>query len=240
MLSKMTLAGGVLGVAALAFVGTGSYATFTSNISASNSIKSGTFQLQAVAGTTSVSGPLIGGANAEGQPTQNETVTPEPTVTGMGNTLSYSLANASPGDTYSYTFTVYDVGTLQGQVNQISYAPNLANANAAGQQLLKNTTIEISVDENGTFEPLVDQNSGGSDQTGPLSASMPEVFQASYNVGPNFLQPNTLSASGTPSYTGDENSVTYEVTYSISSSAGNSAEAGTALPMLTVAGTSTP
>lgn len=238
MLSKLTIAGGILGVAALTFVGVGSYATYTSNVTANNTITSGTFQLQAVVGTTSVSGPLIADANTAGQPVQKEAVSPEPSVIGEGNTLTYSLNNAAPGDTYSYTFTVYNVGTVQGQVNSISYDSNLANANAAGQNLLKHTTVEVEVYNNG-WRPLIDQNSGGGDVTGALGAASNDVFQASYGAGPNFLQPNTLT-SGSPSYTGDENSVTYKVIYAVSANASNASEGAVAAPTLTIAGTSTP
>ena len=109
---------------ALALSGAGAFGNFTSSVTVNNSIHSGTFQLEALpTGTPTVSGPLIGDANPTGQPVQSLSASAEPTVVGQGNTLSYSLVNASPGDTYTYQFTVYDVGTLQGELDTISYSP---------------------------------------------------------------------------------------------------------------------
>lgn len=235
MLSKLTLAGGVLGVASLAFVGVGGYALDTSSVAVNNSFSSGTFQLQVVPGTATVSGQFIHDANSAGQPTQTESATPEPTLL-TGNTLNYSLANAAPGDTYSYTFTVYDVGTLQGQVNQITYAPS---ATGAGWHLLNHTTVEVSVESSSGWVPLTDSNSGGSDTTGPLAAVSPETFLSNYSSGPNFLQPNSFK-NGAWTYNGDENSVTYQVTFAISSNAGNNSEGGSASAQFVIGGANTP
>ncbi len=233
MFSRLTLAVGSLGVGALAFVGVGSYASFTSSVGLNNSITTGTFQLEAQpTGTPTVAGPLAWAQQPAAQATQTQSATAEPTVTGEGNTLSYSLTNAAPGDTYTYQFTVYDVGTLQGQVNTITYNP--VNRNALEQ----NMTIEVLEDVNGTWTPVHTSDSSGAPGT-PQNAAYPYTFYLDYSFGPNFLQPTKL-VNGQPTYTGEEGSVTYRVVFGINSSATNSVEGASASPTLTVNGVNTP
>ena len=233
MFSRLTLAAGALGVGALAFVGVGSYASFTSSVVLNNSITTGTFQLEALpTGTPTASGPFVWAQQPAAQPTQTQSATAEPTVTGEGNTLSYSLTNAAPGDTYTYQFTVYDVGTLQGQVNTITYNP--VNANALEQ----NMTVEVQEQVNGVWTPIHTTTSSGAAGT-PLNAAYPYTFYLDYSFGPNFLQPNTI-VNGQPTYTGEEGSITYRVVFSVNASATNSVETASASPSLSVNGVNTP
>ena len=247
MLLRIALGVGAVGAAALALVGTGSFASFTSSVSGTNSLKSGSFQLEAVpSGTPTVSGPLIADAVNGGQPTQSLSATAEPSTVGEGNSLSYSLTNANPGDTYTYQFTVYDVGTLQGQVDTISYAPG-----SVGDALLGQMTVAVQEQVNGVWTDI--HNSSDSGASGlPLSALQPHTYYLDYSFGPNFLQPNTL-INGAPSYTGEENSATYRVVFSFldpttnpNSSidnhvvSQNAVEGMTATPTIMVNGTNTP
>jgi predicted ribosomally synthesized peptide with SipW-like signal peptide len=245
LISRFSLAAGALGVGALtlALVGPGSFASFTSSVTANNSITSGTFQLEALpSGSPTVSGPLIGDAINGGQPSQSLTPSPEPSVVGQGNTLSYSLANANPGDAYTYAFSVYDVGTLQGQVNTITY-----NAGSTGTALEGQMTVEVQEYVGGTWtdvHTVSEANSCGGCSGSPLPANGSYTYMLNYSFGPSFLQPNTITGGGA-SYTGEEASATYRVVFSFldPSTSQNSVEGsngGTATPTITVNGTNTP
>lgn len=237
MLSRMTLAAGALGVGALTLVGVGSYATDTSQTALQGSIKSGTFQLQVQPGPTAVMGQLIGDANPTGQPKLSESASPEPVVPN-GNTLAFALTNASPGDSYSYEFTVEDVGTLQGQLNTISYSPGTGNAT-----LERRMTVEIQEQSgSGWSTPIHTQaeSPGGTGTPGsPVSAATSNTFLLNYNWGPAFLQPHTLPTGA--AYTGDESSATFKVTFSFNgATTDNAVEGQSAAPTMTVNGTITP
>jgi predicted ribosomally synthesized peptide with SipW-like signal peptide len=228
-------------------IGPGSFASFTSSVVGSNSITTGTFQLEALpAGTPTVSGPLIGDALNGGQPTQALTATAEPQVVGEGNTLAYTLANANPGDSYTYQFSVYDVGTLQGQVNTIAYTPS-SNGGALEAQM----TVAVQEDQNGTWTDI--HNSSGSGAPGtPLPANQAHTYYLDYSFGPAFVQPNKI-VNNSPTYTGEENSATFRVVFSFlnpttnpNSSINsdvvsqNAIEGMSASPTISVNGTNTP
>lgn len=248
MIRRTALAAGAVGAVALALSGTGSFASFTSSISGTNSITSGTFQLEAVPGSATVSGPLIADANTIGQPTQKLTATSEPSAVGQGNTLAYTLTNANPGDTYDYTFSVYDVGTLQGQVDTINYSPSAAGGTTS--PLLNDMTVEVQEQINGTWTdiPQTSIAKNGSDAPGtPVTANTSHTFYLFYSYGPQFLQPNPGMASGQ-----SEGSATFRVQYVFTNTTTNPNEVGgtvenqnaveglTANPTITVNGTNTP
>ena len=233
MLGRIALGFGAAGAAALALTGAGAFGNFTSSVVATNSIKSGDFQLEALpSGSPTVSGPLIGDANQTGQPSQSQSASTEPSVTGQGNTVSYSLSNASPGDTYTYTFTVYDVGTLQGEVDTITYNPGTKGP------LEQNMTVEVQEQVAGVWTPI-------HTTTATAAAGVPEnaaggyTFYLDYTFGPAYLQPNKL-VSGQPTYTGDESSATFRVVFGFNASAPNSVENATASPTISVNGAVTP
>ena len=249
MLSRIKVVTGALGLGALslALIGPGSFASFTSSVVGTNSITTGTFQLEALPdGAPSVSGPLIADAQNGGQPTQTLTATAEPQVIGQGNALAYTLANANPGDSYTYPFSVYDVGTLQGQVNTIAYTPS-----SQGGPLEAQMTVAVQEDQNGTWTDI--HNSSDSAAFGsPLPANQAHTYYLDYSFGPAFLQPNTIT-NGTPSYTGEESSATFRVVFSFlnpttnpNSSIGNdvvsqnAVEGMSAYPTISVNGTNTP
>lgn len=243
MLSRMGMAVGVLGVGALTLVGVGSYASFTSQGFVSDSITPGHFQLQLVPGLATVSGPLIGDANPTGKPVMAESVTSEPSLPN-GNTLSYTLGNAAPGDTYSYRFTVYDVGTLQGQLNTITYTPGTNGTNALEHQMTVSihevtgpgaTTITSPIHTTAEESTCTGCGSAGI----PVSAAAGNTFKLDYSWGPAFLQPHILPTGKT--YNGDENSATFQVTFNFQTASNNNAvETVAAHPTMTVNGVNTP
>jgi len=249
LLSRLKLVTGAIGLGALslALIGPGSFASFTSSVAGTNSITTGTFQLEALPdGTPTVSGPLIGDAINGGQPSQTLSATAEPTVIGQGNTLSYTLANANPGDTYTYQFSVYDVGTLQGQVNTITYVPS-----STGAPLEAQMTVAVQEDVNGTWTDIHNSSNSGAPGS-PLPANQSHTYYLDYSFGPAFLQPNKI-VNGAPTYNGEENSATFRVVFdflnpttnpnsSINNDvvSQNAVEGMSANPTITVNGTNTP
>lgn len=239
MLGRVALGLSAAGAAALALTGAGAFGNFTSSVQNTGSITAGKFALEALpAGAPSVSGPLINDANPTGQPSQSLSASAEPSSAGQGNTISYSLANASPGDTYTYQFTVYDVGTLQGEVDTISYHPG------TGAPLEQNMTVEVeeqvySATAGGyVWTPIHTTTSNGAPGA-PESAANPYTFYLDYSFGPAFLQPTTLQ-NGVSTYTGDENSATFRVVFAFNASAPNSVQGATASPTISVNGAVTP
>jgi hypothetical protein len=139
------------------------------------------------------------------------------------------------------------VGTLQGQVDTIDYAPG-----STGNALESQMTVQVQEDLNGTWTDIHNNSNDGSAGTAQSAAS-PETYYLDYAFGPAFLQPNTLSPTGVPSYTGDENSATFRVVFTFlnpttnpNSEGGNvvsqNAVEGSpaATPTITVNGTNTP
>lgn len=249
MLSRLKVVTGAVGLGALslALIGPGSFASFTSSVAGTNSITTGTFQLEALPdGAPTVSGPLIYDAQNGGQPTQTLSATAEPQVVGQGNTLAYTLANANPGDSYTYQFSVYDVGTLQGQVNTITYSPS-----STGGPLEAQMTVAVQEYVNGAWTDVHNSSNDGSPGT-PLPADQAHTYYLDYSFGPAFLQPNKIS-NGTAIYNGEEGSATFRVVFDFlnpttnpNSSNNNvvvnqnAVEGMSANPTITVNGTNTP
>jgi len=236
------MAGAVgLGALGLALVGPGSFASFTSSVTANQAIKTGTFQLQATASTPSVSGPLVGDANSIGQPTLQGTTGAEPAVPD-GNTLGFQLGNIAPGDTYTEPVTIYDVGTLQGQLDTVTYTPD-TSSNAVA--LEKAMTVTVQYDVNGTWTD-VHTNDGSGASGSPVSAASPHTFYLDYSFGPDFVQPNpnmyTSSEASNNGFSTNELSSSYRVVFSFPDSSGsqNSVEGLSAAPTVMFNGTNTP
>ena len=157
-----------------------------------------------------------------------------------GNALKIDLANASPNDTYTYEFTVYDVGTLQGQLNTIKYTPGTGTG---ARTLETQMTVEIQEQTATGWSTAIHTRSESPTGTGnpgsPVSAATQNTYLLNYNWGPAFLQPHTLPNGTT--YTGDESSATFKVTiHYATSSNNNSSEGKTATPTMTINGTATP
>jgi hypothetical protein len=240
----------------LGLTGPGSFASFTSSVAGTNSIASGSFQLEAFPfGPPTVSGPLIYDASPTGQPVQSLIAGSEPTpaVTGQGNTLSYSLANANPGDTYTYQFNVGDTGTLQGQVDTISYQTD-TGTNA---QLLENQmTVQVQEYVNGAWTDIHNNSSDGSAGVAQTAAGN-WTYYLDYSFGPAFLQPGfTFNANGNPTNCSGnactEATATFRVVFTFlnpttnpNSQNGNvvsqnAVEGLSAAPTITINGTNTP
>ncbi len=253
MFHRLPLVASLLGAGALTLglTGPGSFASFTSSIAGTNSIATGSFQLEAFPGSASVAGPLIWAAQPAAQPVQSLTATAEPSVIGQGNTLSYSLANANPGDTYTYQFSVGDVGTLQGQVDTISYQTD-TNPNA--QALENQMTVEVQEQVNGVWTDIHNSSDSGAAGT-PQTAAGNWTYYLDYSFGPAFLQPNTF-VNGVPQCSGgacEESTATFRVVFTFlnpttnpnSSNnnnvvSQNAVEGLSAAPTITVNGTNTP
>jgi predicted ribosomally synthesized peptide with SipW-like signal peptide len=242
MIRRTALAAGAVGAVALALSGTGSFASFTSSISGTNSITSGTFQLKAVPGATSYSA-----GNGVQEPPMSLSANAEPTTVGQGNTLAYTLSNANPGDTYDYTFSVYDVGTLPGQVDTINYSPG---SGGSSSPLLEDMTVEVQEQVNGVWTDIPQTRiaKNNSDTPGtPAAANQSHTYYLFYSYGPAFLQPNSDMASGV-----SEGSAAFRVQYVFTNTTTNPNEVGgtvenqnnveglTASPTITVNGTNTP
>ena len=245
MRARVPFVAGALGVGALglALVGPGSFASFTSSVTANQSITTGTFRLQGVASTPTVSGPLIGDANSIGQPTLQSTNGAEPSGAGFnGNTLSVTLGNINPGDTYTEPVTIYDVGTLQGQLDTVTYTPG-----SSGTNLEADMTVALQEDINGTWTDVHTEGEetrcGGCGSAGvPLSAASPHTFKLDYSFGPNFVQPNPHMSNTSVAGSTNELSASYRVVFSFTNTSGsqNTLETVSASPSLSFNGVNTP
>ena len=229
------------GALGLALVGPGGFASFTSAATADQSIKAGTFQLEAVAGTPSVTGALVGDANSIGKPQLSSSTGSEPAVPD-GNTVNFTLWNIAPGDTYTEPITIYDVGTLQGQVNTVTYNPaTTASANALEQYL----TVVVQIKSGNTWLDVHTNQSTGSAGT-PASALYGHTFYLTYGFGPQFVQPNptklTYTEASNRTFSTNELSASFRVVFSFTNSSGsqNAAEGMSAAPSLTFNGVNTP
>lgn len=238
---------GAIGVGALglALVGPGSFASFTSSVTASQSITAGTFQLEGVGSTPSVTGALIGDANSIGQPTLKSSNGSEPSTPDFnGNTLSFTLGNINPGDTYTEPVTIYDVGSLQGQIDTVTYTPG-----TSGKSLEGAMTVALQYKVGKTWTDVHTQgeetNCGGCAGV-PVPASSAHTFLLDYSFGPNFVQPNPhmydaaqASAAG---FSTNELSSSYRVVFSFTdtTTSQNSLETVSASPSLSFNGINTP
>ncbi len=249
MRARLPFWAGALGVGALglALVGPGSFASFTSSVTANQSITAGTFQLAGTAGTPTVSGPLIGDANSIGQPNLGSTAGSEPTAPDFnGNTLSFTLGNINPGDTYTEPVTIYDVGTLQGQLNTVTYTPDTTST---AQALEKDMTVALQEDIGGTWTDVHTQGEettcGGCAGV-PVSAAASHTFKLDYSFGPSFVQPNphmySYSQASSAGFSTNELSASYQVVFSFTNTTAsqNSLETASASPSLSFNGVNTP
>jgi predicted ribosomally synthesized peptide with SipW-like signal peptide len=229
------------GALGLALVGPGGFASFTSATTADQSIKAGTFQLEAVAGSPSVNGPLVGDANAIGQPQLSSSTGTEPAVPD-GNTVTFTLWNIAPGDTYTEPITMYDVGTLQGQVDTVTYKPATTSNALKLEQYLK---VTVQVQSGNTWVDVHTNHTTGA--TGvPEPATGAYTFYLTYSFGPQFMQPNptklTPTQASSKGLSTNELSASFRVVFSFTDTqqSQNTAEGMSAAPSLTFNGVNTP
>lgn len=244
MKTKLSLVAGAVGAGALglALVGPGSFASFTSSVAANQSFKSGTFQLEATAAQPMVQGGLISDANSVGQPALSSSTGAEPAVP-TGNTLNFSLWNISPGDTYTEPVTIYDVGSLQGQLDTVTYQPDLTTA--AARALESDMTVAVQADVNGTWTDVHTSDSSGASGV-PVSAAQDHTFYLDYSFGPQFLQPNphmyNQSQASNAGFSTNELSNSFRIVFGFTNTSGsqNNVEGASAAPSVTFNGVQTP
>jgi len=255
MPSKLTLAAGVLGVASLAFVGVGGYAAFTSQADLSTQATAGTFILNASVGKTgescapnnqqqsclyfdaqnyaSASGSLPANIGDIGGVANNSIITPD----GKNASLVWTVPNMAPGDSYYADITLFDAGTLQGKVYEVTYTPPKSSTlTAAQQQLLSDLSVTVEEKTPGGAWEILPQasNDFGNNGSGYKPANGSYTFGTAVSGGNvPFLQP-------VASNPGDEQAAEFRVIYTLADSATNAVETQTVAPTLTFVGTSLP
>lgn len=182
MLRRLIYLGGILGILSLIFVQSGSFASFTSNATVNNKITTGNFSLSVMPNPN----VLVSGVDAfdANYATSNGSSVNGDSLMNVGpNVLQLNLANLTPGDTYTYSFNVWDSGTIQGLVNNIVYTPQ-ANANPNQQSLEKSLNIKV-YDGQGNLLGSTTANQNYTFSTSGYKGVYPN---GSY-FGPDFLQP---------------------------------------------------
>ena len=122
MLRRLIYAGGILGILSLVFVQSGSFASFTSTANVDSKISTGNFSLSVMPNP----GVLVNGVDsfdANYATNNGSSVIGDGLINTAPNKLQLNLANLTPGDSYTYSFNVWDSGSIQGLVNNIVYTP---------------------------------------------------------------------------------------------------------------------
>ena len=248
MVSRLTVAAGIMGVASLSFVGIGGYAAFTSNAQLSASTVSGSFILNTTStksGTSCIVTNNCFGFDAVNASTNAGTTSavnnPAIIPGGQNSKITWSVPNMAPGDQYWSQITVQDWGTLQGEIAGVTYTPPAWSTLSASQQaLLSAMTVTVEeTDPQGNWHilPLSATDYGG-DGTGGLPATGSYTFGTAVSgVNVPFLQPWGANGATQP---GDEASATFKVIFGLSQSATNAAEGASVSPSLSIDGTTLP
>jgi hypothetical protein len=229
---KFGIAAGTLGlgVATLAMVGTGAFASFTGQVKDDTSITAGTFHLSIPAADPSA---VFDPAPA--------TVTPatwDPVLTADGfaispgttNTVTITQTNADPSSKYVYDFTVFDSGTLSGVVNKLVYQPSsslnslMAYANVEVEECVHNNgacqSVRTTLNVTTGWQPVsyAPTNSPSPPPAPPYPADAAHTLIFRYPGGDGlngFLNPNSVqgASNGNPGNLKSEDSgwITYRV-----------------------------
>jgi predicted ribosomally synthesized peptide with SipW-like signal peptide len=229
---KLGMAAGTLGlgVATLALVGTGAFASFTAQVKDNTSITSGTFHMKAFDPLAYAHDPLIG-------------VTPGTATVAGGttNSVTFTQTNADPTATYKYQFTVYDSGSLSGVVNKLVYAPTstpntlMDHATILVEQCVHNTVtcsaVRTTLGNTTGWTKLTSHPTpyahGSPPATFPAyeSQTLPYVTPTGHSLN-GFLNPNHTTGATTLAEE-DSGWVTYRVIVSFSPTTPNGAEGQT-------------
>ncbi len=191
MIRRIIYAGGILGILSLVFIQSGSFASFTATANVASKITSGNFSLGIVPDSNvSVTGVDSFDANYASQASGSLI-----NLFNSNNKLELTLGYLTPGDTYTYSFNVWDSGTLQGLVNNIVYTPQ-PMPNTSQTALEKDLTIQI-YDGQGN---LLGSTAGNQNATFSTNGYKGIYPNGSY-FGPDFLQPEpngntTIPGSG--------------------------------------------
>lgn len=184
MLRRLIYAGGILGILSLVFVQSGSFASFTATANVASKISSGNFSLGIVPdGQVSVTGVDSFDANYatnNGSSVAGDSLVNSPN---QPNKLELSLVNLTPGDTYTYSFNVWDSGSIQGLVNNIVYTPQ---PNPSTNQNSLEGALNIQIfDGQGNLLGSTAGNVGYTFSTKGYKGTYPH---GNY-FGPDFIQP---------------------------------------------------
>jgi len=196
MLRRFIYAGGILGILSLVFVQSGSFASFTATANVASKITTGNFSL----GVMPNPGVLVSGVDSfdanyatnNGSSVKGDNLVNSPN---QQNKLELSLANLTPGNTYTYSFNVWDSGTIQGLVNNIVYTPQ-PNPSTNQNSLEGALTVKI-YDGQGN---LLGSTAGNQSSTFSTSGYKGTYPNGNY-FGPDFIQPEhngntTIPGSG--------------------------------------------
>jgi len=184
MLRRLIYASGILGILSLVFVQSGSFASFTSTANVASKITTGNFSLGImpnpsvlVNGVDSFDAnyAINNGASVNGDSLANYNNQP--------NKLELNLANLTPGNTYTYSFNVWDSGTIQGLVNNIVYTPQ-PNPSTNQNSLEGALTIKIYDGQ----DNLLGSTTGNKSYTFSTSGYKGTYPNGNY-FGPDFIQP---------------------------------------------------
>lgn len=203
MLRRLIYAGGILGILSLVFVQSGSFASFTASAAVNNKITTGNFSLGVIPNSNQVSVSGVDSFDANYASKAGGSL-----VNLNRNTLQLNVGLLNPGITYTYSFNVWDSGTIQGLVNNIVYVPT-PNVNSNQWALEKALSVSIY---NGQGD-LLGTTTGNLSHTFSTSGYKGTYPNGNY-FGPDFLQPEpngntTIQGSG-------EGFATYKVVISYS------------------------
>ncbi len=194
MLRRLIYAGGILGILSLVFVQSGSFASFTSTANVDSKISTGNFSLSVMPNP----GVLVNGVDsfdANYATNNGSSVIGDGLINTAPNKLQLNLANLTPGDSYTYSFNVWDSGSIQGLVNNIVYTPQ-NNPDTNQNSLEGALTIKVY---NGSGD-LLGTTTGNQSATFSTSGYKGTYPNGNY-FGPDFIQPEkngdtTIPGSG--------------------------------------------
>jgi len=182
MLRRLIYASGILGILSLVFVQSGSFASFTSTANVDSKISTGNFSLGVMPNpAVSVSG--VDSFDANYATNNGSSVSGDSLSSVSSNKLQLNLANLTPGDSYTYSFNVWDSGTIQGLVNNIVYTPQ-ANPNTNQNSLEGDLTVKV-YDAQGNLLGTTPGNQSYTFSTNGYKGTPPN---GNY-FGPDFIQP---------------------------------------------------
>jgi len=196
MLRRLIYAGGILGILSLVFIQSGSFASFTSAANVDSKISTGNFSLSVMPNPN----VLVSGVDSfdANYATNHGTSVAGDSLGQYGNQankLELNLANLTPGDSYTYSFNVWDSGTIQGLVNNIVYTPQ-ANPSTDQASLEADLTVQV-YDGGGNLLGTTTGNQSYTFSTNGYKGTYPN---GNY-FGPDFIQPEkngdtTIPGSG--------------------------------------------
>jgi hypothetical protein len=142
--------------------------------------------------------------------------TPTITPDGSSATITWTTPNMNPGSAYHAQFLVGDIGSLPGEMSQVTYAPP-SSLSSSQSSLLSSMTVTVS--------EMVPGSGHWTQLPGGGSASGRHTFTTAPAI-------SGLKPRGTQ--------IGFMVTYTLSKSATNTSENATVTPTLNFVGTTMP